>query len=169
MIEIPSATTTVLAGWHTYQSALITALRPLSEQHLAFRAAPGLRSIAQIAAHLVAARANWFYHLFKEGGQEFAMLGQWDRPDASAPSVTELIGGLETTWQGMQAALSRWDPVDWQQTYTHGHPYEPMTITRQWVLWHLIEHDLHHGGEISLILGLQGLEAPNLYQDLQAG
>jgi hypothetical protein len=30
------------------------------------------------------------------------------------------------------------------------------------VVWHLIEHDLHHGGEVSLILGMHGLGAPDL-------
>jgi uncharacterized damage-inducible protein DinB len=36
------------------------------------------------------------------------------------------------------------------------------TFTRQWVIWHLMEHELHHGGEISLILGTHGLPALNL-------
>jgi uncharacterized damage-inducible protein DinB len=35
-------------------------------------------------------------------------------------------------------------------------------FTRQWVVWHLIEHDLHHGGEISLILGSNGLTGLDL-------
>jgi uncharacterized damage-inducible protein DinB len=30
------------------------------------------------------------------------------------------------------------------------------------VIWHLMEHDLHHGGEISQILGSHGVSAPNL-------
>jgi uncharacterized damage-inducible protein DinB len=29
-------------------------------------------------------------------------------------------------------------------------------------VWHLIEHDLHHGGEISQILGSNGIPAPEL-------
>ncbi len=28
---------------------------------------------------------------------------------------------------------------------------------RGWVVWHTLEHDLHHGGEISQILGSHGL------------
>jgi uncharacterized damage-inducible protein DinB len=27
------------------------------------------------------------------------------------------------------------------------------------VLWHVLEHDLHHGGELSLALGMHGLPA----------
>jgi uncharacterized damage-inducible protein DinB len=36
------------------------------------------------------------------------------------------------------------------------------TFTRQWVVWHLVEHDLHHGGEVSLILGSHGLTGLDL-------
>ena len=34
--------------------------------------------------------------------------------------------------------------------------------SRQWIIWHLIEHELHHGGELSLTLGVHGLAAPDL-------
>jgi uncharacterized damage-inducible protein DinB len=27
-----------------------------------------------------------------------------------------------------------------------------------WILWHVIEHEIHHRGELSLILGLLGRE-----------
>jgi uncharacterized damage-inducible protein DinB len=30
------------------------------------------------------------------------------------------------------------------------------------VLWHLIEHDLHHGGELSFVLSMHGLTALQL-------
>jgi hypothetical protein len=37
----------------------------------------------------------------------------------------------------------------------HSVPAHP--ITRAWVTWHVLEHDLHHGGELALALGMQGL------------
>ena len=41
-------------------------------------------------------------------------------------------------------------------------PGEPEMFTRQWVIWHLIEHDLHHGGEAFYTLGMNGLPTPDL-------
>jgi uncharacterized damage-inducible protein DinB len=35
-------------------------------------------------------------------------------------------------------------------------------VSRSWVIYHVLEHDLHHGGEISLNLGMHGLPALNL-------
>ena len=32
-------------------------------------------------------------------------------------------------------------------------------MSRQWTIWRVMNHDIHHGGELSLMLGLQGVEA----------
>jgi uncharacterized damage-inducible protein DinB len=150
----------IYQGWHDYQMTLIRALEPLSAEQLALRPAPRLRSIGMIATHMIGARARWFYLLMGEGGDDFKSMGRWDRRGARPRRAEELISGLERTWDGMQAAIARWTPEQWIETYP-GEASEPETITRQWVIWHLIEHDLHHGGEISLILGahvLRGLD-----------
>jgi uncharacterized damage-inducible protein DinB len=153
---------TLYTGWHHYQSLLTTALGPLSADQLTLRAAPNLRSIGDLATHMIGARARWFHMLMNEGGDEFAALGGWDRSGEPLRSAAELVHGLEATWAGMQAAIGRWTPDDWLVTYPGEGGDEPETLTRQWVIWHLIEHDLHHGGEISLTLGMHGLAAPDL-------
>jgi hypothetical protein len=40
--------------------------------------------------------------------------------------------------------------------------FEGVWDGRKWVIWHLLEHDLHHGGELSFVLGMHGLAAPDL-------
>jgi uncharacterized damage-inducible protein DinB len=152
----------IFEGWHTYQTVLIQALRPLHSGQLALRAAPHLRSIGEIATHVIGARARWFYQLMGEGGDDFARMAKWDRRGMPQRSAEELVTGLAMTWKGMQAAITRWTSEDWQQTYPGEDDNEPKVITRQWVIWHLIEHDLHHSGEISLTLGMHGVEGLNL-------
>lgn len=41
-------------------------------------------------------------------------------------------------------------------------PDGPDEIPRGWIIWHVIEHDLHHGGEFSYSLGALGLAGLNL-------
>lgn len=162
MIENEQLVPAIYEGWHTYQKVIVKALRPLNEDQLARRAAPQLRSVSEIVSHIIGARARWFYRLMGEGGEEFEALGKWDRRGAPARSAEDLIDGLERTWAGMQAAINRWSPQDWQQTWPGEDEGDPETITRQWVIWHLIEHDLHHGGEISLTLGAHEIKALDL-------
>jgi uncharacterized damage-inducible protein DinB len=153
--------TRIFSGWQAYQEVLLQALRSLQEEQLGLRARKQLRSVGEIAQHMIGARARWFYMLMGEGGEEFAALGTWDRPGEPERNVAELIHGLERTWQGMHTAIAGWSAEQWQQTWPGEDESEPEIITRAWVIWHLIEHDLHHGGEISITLGaheIPGLE-----------
>ena len=162
MTDTPPLMPTIYAGWHNYQRLLTDALAPLTPEQLELRAAPGLRTVGATAKHMIGARARWFHNLLGEGGDEFAGFGQWDRPGQPNRSAADLIHGLEATWDGMQTAIARWTPAEWAQTYPNDPGDQPDPITRPWVIWHLIEHDAHHGGEISLLLGMHGLKAPEL-------
>ena len=73
MTEAQALTSTI------YQVLLIKALTPLTPEQLALSAVPTLRSIEDIAKHVIGARARWFYKLMGEGGEDFADLSTWDR------------------------------------------------------------------------------------------
>lgn len=150
-------------GWDVYQQHLVKALAPLSHDQLTLRTAPHLRSIDIIARHIIGARARWLYYVLQERSEALVSLGQWDRPNQPTRSASELVSGLEATWQVIQDALGRWTIADLDEILhdTDDDGIEE-TFTRQWVIWHLIEHDLHHGGEISFTLGMHGLTAIDL-------
>jgi uncharacterized damage-inducible protein DinB len=145
-------------GWQAYQSKLSTALAPLSNEQLALRAAPNLRSIDELARHIIAVRAGWYHGELREGDDAFGALSHWDEPGNPTRSASELVNGLAVTWQVMQEALARYTPADLQvvvfEEEWEGQIYP---LTRGWVVWHVIEHDLHHGGEIGYSLGMHGL------------
>jgi uncharacterized damage-inducible protein DinB len=35
-------------------------------------------------------------------------------------------------------------------------------VSMGWAVWHVLEHEIHHRGEIYLMLGLLGMEAPDV-------
>ena len=152
------------AGWQEYQRLLIAALAPLSPEQVALRAGTDLRSIEEIARHMVGARARWMQGRLGEGGDDVAALTHWDwdPQDGPVPTADALIAGLHTTWRCIEDSVGRWTAADMARTFTRVRDGETSTVSRQWVIWHLIEHDLHHGGEISLTLGMHGLAAPDL-------
>jgi uncharacterized damage-inducible protein DinB len=144
-------------GWDVYQGQLVKALSPLTAEQLVLRAAPHLRSVGMIAAHIVGARVRWFHRLMGEGSVDIDVLGSWDRPEAPVRSGAELVEGLEESWQLIQNSLARWTIADLGRVFEGTYGGEEYSLTRQWIIWHVIEHDLHHGGEISLTLGAHGL------------
>lgn len=147
----------ILQGWKDYQEQLVVVIQPLSPEQLAFRVAPDLRSVGEIAAHVIGARASWFFEILKEGDDEIAAIAQWDNQNQTLHTAAELVHGLEVTWYLIQIALSRWTPTDLAAPIVLPWLGPEYPITRAFVLWHLLEHDLHHGGEMSHSLGMQGL------------
>ncbi|NTV37413.1 MAG: hypothetical protein HGA53_10715, partial [Anaerolineaceae bacterium] len=71
----------------------------------------------------------------------------------------ELVRWLELTWQIIENTLHAWTVSDLAQTYKHTWNGDTYAVSRQWTLWRVLNHDLHHGGELSLMLGMQGIEA----------
>jgi uncharacterized damage-inducible protein DinB len=157
MAENVTSLALVYKGWDVYQGQLVKAISPLGAEQLVLRAAPHLRSVGLIAAHIVGARVRWFHRLMGEGGVDIDVLGSWDRPEAPVRRSAELMVGLEESWQLIQNLLARWTLADLGHVFEGTYGGEEYSLTRQWIIWHVIEHDLHHGGEISITLGAHGL------------
>lgn len=164
MSDHPSVLAPLYKGWDVYQSHLIHALAPLSPEHLTLRAANDLRSIGMIATHIVAVRARWLHDALKEGDEQLVAIGQWDRAGQPARLPAELVSGLEVTWNVIEEALQRWTLADLEELLrdVDEETGEEEVFTRQWVIWHLLEHDMHHGGELSFSLGMHGLAGIDL-------
>ncbi|HLW02239.1 MAG TPA: DinB family protein [Ktedonobacterales bacterium] len=166
MSDTAPALLEIYQGWEHYQELLIKALAPLPLEQVALRPAPHLRSVGENARHIIGARARWcqFVLALGAGDEAFAALGRWDDRNMPERSGAELASGLRDSWQVLRAALAGWTPEDLAVTVRDSDPDpgDPSEFTRQWVIWHLIEHDLHHGGEISQLLGINHLAAPDL-------
>jgi uncharacterized damage-inducible protein DinB len=164
---------TFITSWKEYQDHLAVAVASLTAEQLTLRAAPGLRSVGENALHIVGCRMFWFTEaLGEDGDEELKPYARWNRValeapyasaeeythalQASVPTGAELAEGLNRTWRLMADCLARWSPAEMQQTFGSEEDGE---ASRAWVVWHVLEHDLHHGGETSLILGMHGIDA----------
>ncbi|HYW24743.1 MAG TPA: DinB family protein [Terriglobales bacterium] len=149
------------SGWAQYNELLENALAPLDAEQLSLRAAPGLWPIRTIANHIVAARAWWFNSWMGEGGPTLADLVDFDENEGSETrGASEIVDALGRSWSCLAECLGRWTEADLDATF-QPFPHRPAE-TRQFIVWHVAEHDLHHGGEISLTLGMHGLAGLDL-------
>jgi len=152
------------AGWDVYQQHLIAAIAPLTSEQLALRSSPQNWSVGMIATHIVATRVWWFHMWMGVGNAELAALEAWEEDGQPTRSAAELVTGLEMSWQMIQNALANFTPADLAHTFQYplpGKENRPQR-SRQWIIWHVLEHDIHHGGELSSILGAHGLAAVDL-------
>ncbi|HEU0028522.1 MAG TPA: DinB family protein [Ktedonobacterales bacterium] len=151
-------------GWERYQDLLIQAISDLTPEQLNYRTADHLRSIGETVRHIIGARARWLHFVLGFDGPALVELGRWDRDDMPERTSQELTEGLRSSWAVLRDALAGWTSADLAVMVPNvdPDPGEPEEFTRQWVIWHLIEHDLHHGGEITQTLGTQGLSGADI-------
>lgn len=157
-------------GWENYQQALVQTIASLSAEQLALPVAPHYVSIGDLLAHMIDARVAWFYGWMREGNVEMA---PWHEERSGNEQVVleaaSLVARFEKTWHVISSALDRWTSADLEQLISppashqawlrsRGEEEEP-PHTRQWIAWHVLEHEIHHGGELSLALGAHGLDS----------
>lgn len=147
-------------GWEAYQRQISAALAPLSPEQLALRVAPDLRSIGELACHIIGVRAAWFHVALGIGDAEFAAFQGWNRAGPVSDGA-ELARGMTATWEVIRRAVADFTLADLQAEVTGVRNGEPYRLQRGWIVWHVLEHDLHHGGELSFSLGAHGLHAPD--------
>jgi uncharacterized damage-inducible protein DinB len=165
-------------GWAGYQQLLLDAIRPLTIEQLSSRTAPFQWTVWQLASHMAGSRAYWFNDVLGEGDAAVWDMFRvesttvpdlpledagWEDDENHPRTAAELIDAFERTWTLLEEPLRRWTAEDLEVEFPRSRrDGEVRIVTRAWVVWHLIEHDLHHGGEISQILGTNGLPAPEL-------
>lgn len=85
----------------------------------------------------------------------------------SLHSAAELVAGLEATWDMIEGTLTRWTVADLGQVFD-----PPATLseaerkifgpsTRQEIIFHVLRHDIHHGGELAV--GMGGYHLPTIW------
>src|SRR5579859_7788384 len=156
-------------GWEHYQQALVAAIAPLSPVQLTLPLAPDQRSIGELLEHLIGARFNWFHLWMGEGDPNLHWNDDEDNGEPTVYRAASLVAMFEKSWHVISSALDRWTSADLEQLFSPPASHqawlrkqgleEESPHTRQWIVWHVMEHEIHHGGELSLALGTYGLES----------
>lgn len=160
----------VYQGWDTFQRDLLKAVAPLSPEQLALPLAPTHWPIGMVVQHILNDRIWWFHLWMGEGSPEIASFMHWEeeKDGRSVHSAAELVAGLEATWGMIQHTLARWTVADL------GYVFDPPATlteaerktfgpgTRQEIMWHVLRHDIHHGGELAI--GMGGYDLPTIWR-----
>lgn len=135
---------------------------------------PQLRSVGEIARHISLGRVGWYVRMNAPKSAELAsQITKWEQDKhgnqyviegaiAITENPAELVRWLENTWQMIEETLKGWTIADLSQTYKHTWRDQTYAISRQWTIWRIMAHDLHHGGELAAMLGIQGIAVPEL-------
>jgi uncharacterized damage-inducible protein DinB len=164
-------------GWSNHQQLVLAAISELTPEQLALRTAPHQWAVWQLAGHVAGSRAYWFHDVLGEGDPAvrdlFRVAGTtvpdlpledagWEDDEDHLRDTAQIVEAFEVTWTMIEECLRRWTPDDLATEVSRERRGGTQTLSRGWVIWHLMEHDVHHGGEISQILGSHGVPALDL-------
>lgn len=152
----------IYQNWRGYHEKLRDSIAPLTNEHLLLKPAPHMWPLGQLVQHIISVRAGWFSATLQDDDEAMNEYMAWGQRDSPARSAAELVRGLDETWSFIEARLGRWTPADYAKTFPDEFDGQTYEVSRSWVVYHVMEHDLHHGGEISLILGMNRLRTPDL-------
>ena len=140
--------------WTSVRKGLYQALDKLTDEQLHFTPREGLWSLGTVACHIAQAEEGWF---------RYATTRELDkRPEylvVNYPTVESIKALLADVHSRTEAYLETVDVADLDRIPALAWGRE---VPLRWVIWHVLEHEIHHRGEIFLMLGLQGMEAPDL-------
>jgi len=153
----------IYENWRGYNDKLRAAVAPLTDEQLNLQPAPRMWPLGQILQHIISVRAGWFSATLQDSDEAMDAYMEWGQRDSPSRSAAELARGLDETWAFIESRLQRWTSEERAMTFPdEGNDGQTYDVSRSWVIYHVLEHDLHHGGEVSLILGMNGLQGPDI-------
>ena len=159
----------ILEGWDGYQASLLHAAAALTSEQLSWRPAPARRSLGELVRHICMGRVTWLSRMGAPGIDAVAQrVPRWLTDDDGTRRVAEesvpsdnpalLSEWLALSWQPIQRLLEEWTVDDLFHTYR----LADYVVSRQWTIWRIMSHDIHHGGQLAALLALQGIDAVEL-------
>jgi len=155
--------TSVFAGWEGYNVSLIHAIEGLTAGQLSFRPAEGMNSVGEIAAHIAFGRIDWFARMGAPGSADLVKraseLSSKAEVNVDAAAIVEW---LTSTWKMIEDTLAAWTVDDLAVAYEHEYWGNVYGVSRQWTIWRIMAHDIQHGGQLTILLSMQGIAIPEL-------
>ena len=165
-----TALSKVFAGWEGYQKSLVDAVAPLTRAQLLWRPADDRRSLGELARHISLGRITWFARMAAPGMESAReQVPEWGTDEDGERDIVEdrvpaddagaLVEWLTLSWHPIERVLEEWTVADLPVTYRHRWQGDTYAVSRQWTIWRIMAHDIHHGGQIAMLLGIRGIDA----------
>jgi uncharacterized damage-inducible protein DinB len=141
----------LISRWKQVRAGLLTTIRSFSDEELAYAPYAGGWSVAQLMLHIAHEENGEIRYGIT--GELTAWPPEYRREDY--PSIDAIEALLTQVHDRTEAYLETLNDADLERVINApwGNSY-PLTD----MLWHVLEHEIHHRGELSLLLGLLGHE-----------
>ena len=142
----------LLKHWPAVREDLMDTLDSFEDADLVFVPVKGGWTVGRIMLHISSAANFWLHSGILSSVKVYR---KGESALENYPTLDAIRQYMEDEHKRTMSLLENFDVTDWEEDfqYSNGETYKP-----SWVFWHVLEHEIHHRGELSLILGLLGRE-----------
>jgi uncharacterized damage-inducible protein DinB len=141
----------LFSHWDGVRDGLLATIEAFEESELDCVAFEGDRKAGNIMLHIADAEDGWLRYAVTQEIEEWPDTYNLENyPDKQ--SIINLLTEVHARTSEYIANLNEPD-LERRITAPWGDEFSLL-----WIIWHIIEHEIHHRGELSLILGLLGRE-----------
>lgn len=140
----------LLSHWPEVRQGLLNLLDHFSEEDLVYIPVEGGWPVGRILLHIGSAAEYWLHSGILSSIASYQR-GKYTLENY--PTRAAIKSYLNEEYQKTMHSLESFDESKWHMFYLYpdGQKYQP-----SWIFWHVLAHEIHHRGELSLILGLLG-------------
>ena len=137
----------MFSHWEQVRKDLLETIDKFKEDELTYAPFEGAWPVGQIMLHIADCEDNWLHGVVRG---EFKPWIWYPLEDYG--SKADIVDMLNKARARTVPFLEGLDESKLDEKYiVEGEEY-----TLKWILWHVLEHEIHHRGELSLILGILG-------------
>lgn len=131
--------------WKGVQGSFFKILDYLSDEDLEFNYDSEMRNLGELFTHVANAYHWWLEYIIHDG--------QGIKPDLDvSKSIEEIKSRLRRAHQRIWGLIEKSSWNDLRKEYEVEEEGTRTTVSLMWILWHLVEHDVHHRAQIGLYL-----------------
>ena len=141
----------IFTHWRQVRAGLYLTIEQFNEDELHYKPYEGSWSVGKILLHIANAEDGWFRHVVTRE------LETWPKGHTveNYPTFKRIKTLLKEDHDWTERTIAKIDGEDYDKVIEA--PWEEK-FPLSWILWHVLEHEIHHRGELSLILGMLGRE-----------
>jgi len=139
-----------LKRWPELREGTLEVIDAFNDGDLSYVPVAGGWNVARIMLHIGGAAEFWLHSGVLTGVRTDPGI---KRTLENYPTIGLIKAYLADQFMRSMRLLKDFDPERWNEpvTFEDGYGYPP-----GWIFWHVIEHEIHHRGELSLITGILG-------------
>jgi uncharacterized damage-inducible protein DinB len=140
----------MFSHWGQVRSDLLKTIDKFSQEELSYATFKDAWPVGQIMLHIADCEDNWFHGVVRGEFKPWVWY-----PLEDYPTKADIVETLNKARARTIPFLESLDEGNFDEKYAIP---DGEQFTLKWIVWHVLEHEIHHRGELSMILGILGKE-----------